>query len=509
MYVVFILLYIQMSATNNIKICVRVKPSLINNANPVISVYDNIVVCGRNPNPVTYNFDRCFNENSTNADIFNEFIDSIDAAIGGYNVCVMAYGQTSSGKTYTLNGIVPDILNTLFDHIGRAPTDVKHKVRLSYIEIYNEKIRDLFTPVQIGRGVGVDDNGVYGILDNSVDSAAAAMHFWSLGARNRSTGNTNMNKHSSRSHSIFIIDIITRNNREVRSGKIYVVDLAGSERSSKTGATGDRLTESNFINKSLLSLCSVVNALTTGELPVYRSSKLTHVLKNAIGGNSLTTIIVCCSSDENNIGETKNTLEFAKRAKLVRMSISENVSILSVQPVSNELIMDLTNSRNMAQSECDALHVENDNLKRANIDLINRVMELETRVNAINDELSSCKLELQKTAEVGTEAAELIKELGISTPRGATDTLSISSITDMRERFKIAGRQYIKDREDALLRLTESERKLSRYKLENEKLTENLMTAIAENENWRSMYEQLIKKRNAKRRGNSVVGNNV
>lgn len=182
-------------------------------------------------------------------------------------------------------GIIPRMVKTVFEKIENASEDIEFTVKISMIEIYKEKIKDLLDPTKTNLKVHEDKiKGIYiaDMTENYVGEDLEVFEIMKMGNENRSIGVTDMNNQSSRSHSIFILTVSQRNNSDfsTKTGKLYLVDLAGSEKVGKTGATGQTLDEAKTINKSLTSLGIVINALTDGKsahIP-YRDSKLTRVL---------------------------------------------------------------------------------------------------------------------------------------------------------------------------------------------------------------------------------------
>ncbi|KAM6056105.1 kinesin-like protein KIF3A isoform 2-T2 [Chlamydotis macqueenii] len=228
-----------------------------------------------------------------------------------------------------LRGIIPNSFAHIFGHIAKAEGDTRFLVRVSYLEIYNEEVRDLLGKDQTQRlevkerpdvGVYIKDLSAYVV--NNADDMDRIM---TLGHKNRSVGATNMNEHSSRSHAIFTITIECSEkgvdgNMHVRMGKLHLVDLAGSERQAKTGATGQRLKEATKINLSLSTLGNVISALVDGKsthVP-YRNSKLTRLLQDSLGGNSKTMMCANIGPADYNYDETISTLRYANRAKNIK-----------------------------------------------------------------------------------------------------------------------------------------------------------------------------------------------
>jgi hypothetical protein len=258
----------------------------------------------------------------------------------GFNGTVFAYGQTSSGKTHTmqgphlsdpaLKGVIPRALDQLFQYISRSAEDMEFVVKVSLIEIYMERIRDLFDPSKTDLKIREDKSkGIWieNVSEICVGSPQECMDLLRFGQSNRSTAATLMNAESSRSHSIFIVSLIQKSVSDTKVSKLYLVDLAGSEKVRKTGAEGQVLEEAKMINKSLSALGNVINALTdpkTGHIP-YRDSKLTRILQESLGGNSKTCLIINCSPSLANEDETLSTLRFGQRAKFITNKAQVNV----------------------------------------------------------------------------------------------------------------------------------------------------------------------------------------
>ncbi|GMF09424.1 unnamed protein product [Phytophthora lilii] len=284
----------------------------------------------------TFTFDQVFGTASSQLDVYEATAKPlVESALRGYNCTCFVYGQTGSGKTFSMEGvpgdaeyegIIPRVMADIFDGIQNMQAELEFIVRVSYIEIYMEKIRDLLKPsstnlnVRESRERGVWIAGATEVCCASVEEMQSVM---SLGGANRVISSTRMNNESSRSHSVFIITIEQRNTAtgSMKSGKLFLVDLAGSEKVGKTHAQGQTLKEAQHINKSLSALGSVMNALTSGHANThipYRDSKLTRLLQDSLGGNSETTLLVCASSSSYNSEETVSTLRFGTRAKNIK-----------------------------------------------------------------------------------------------------------------------------------------------------------------------------------------------
>ena len=303
----------------------------------------------------TFNFDNSFwtfDENDEHyakqVDVFNNLgIEVLDNAFSGYNACVFAYGQTGSGKTYTMMGIPSDpginprICINLFERIqANENENVSYKVELSYMEIYNEQVRDLLKVGPKKKPLRVREHKVLGPYVEGLTKLAVADNasietLMAEGNKSRTTAATAMNAESSRSHAVItliltqsIYDPASKQTGE-KASRICLVDLAGSERQAKTKSSGAQLKEGANINKSLTTLGLVINALAGagGEkkkskkskehhIP-YRDSVLTFLLKDNLGGNAKTVMIATLSPASDNFDETLSTLRYADRAKQI------------------------------------------------------------------------------------------------------------------------------------------------------------------------------------------------
>ena len=282
---------------------------------------------------------------SKQADVFDFSIRStVDDILNGYNGTVFAYGQTGAGKSYTMmgadidnessKGIIPRIVEQIFASILASPGNIEYTVRVSYMEIYMERIRDLLNPANDNLPVHEEKSrGVYvkGLLEIYVSSVQEVYEVMRRGGSARAVAATNMNQESSRSHSIFVVQINQKNveTGSHKAGYLYLVDLAGSEKVGKTGVSGQTLEEAKKINKSLSALGIVINALTDGKsthVP-YRDSKLTRILQESLGGNSRTTLIINCSPLSYNDDETLSALRFGMRAKSIKNKARINAEL--------------------------------------------------------------------------------------------------------------------------------------------------------------------------------------
>ena len=355
----------------NINVCLRLRPFLASEETslepePAWSVSTDrkqiFQALHTNPDPTrktSFRLDRVFAPCDTTNTIYDENIQTlVQSAMEGYHASVFAYGQTSTGKTYTMmgdpssKGIIPLAIQDVFNYIKRGTDSQNNKreylLRVTFMEIYNEMIHDLLAPTASAKGRGSlittpirifesKQEGVVvrGLKEEIVTTPEEVFKLLKEGESRRQTGFTNLNKHSSRSHSIFRLIIESRNrsssskNKAVRVSSLSLVDLAGSESAKNTGAVGTRQKEGQYINKSLMTLGLVIWKLSEissnrnkrnsdhHHIP-YRDSKLTRLLQPSLSGNAKICIIVNISPFAKNIDESYNTLKFASRAKRIQ-----------------------------------------------------------------------------------------------------------------------------------------------------------------------------------------------
>ncbi|XP_068029101.1 kinesin-1 heavy chain isoform X2 [Anomalospiza imberbis] len=332
----------------NIKVMCRFRPlneSEVARGDKYVAKFqgeDTVVIASK-----PYIFDRVFQSNTSQEQVYNDCAKKIvKDVLEGYNGTIFAYGQTSSGKTHTMEGklhdpdgmgIIPRIVQDIFNYIYSMDENLEFHIKVSYFEIYLDKIRDLLDVSKTNLSVHEDKNRVpyvKGCTERFVCSPEEVMDTIDEGKSNRHVAVTNMNEHSSRSHSIFLINVKQENTQTEQklSGKLYLVDLAGSEKVSKTGAEGAVLDEAKNINKSLSALGNVISALAESSTYVpYRDSKMTRILQDSLGGNCRTTIVICCSPSSYNESETKSTLLFGQRAKTIKNTVCVNVELTAEQ----------------------------------------------------------------------------------------------------------------------------------------------------------------------------------
>ncbi|KAL7212031.1 hypothetical protein ACSBR2_014818 [Camellia fascicularis] len=346
----------------NIRVFCRVRPLLPDDGagteTPVVSYpasmesQDRGIELIQSGQKYPFTFDKVFTHETSQQDVFVEISQLVQSALDGYKVCIFAYGQTGSGKTYTMmgmpeapekKGLIPRSLEQIFQTSQLLQAQGwKYKMQASMLEIYNETIRDLLSVNRssaldlvrsencgVGKQYAIkhDANGNTHVSDLTIVDVCSLKEVSSLlqqAAQSRSVGKTQMNEHSSRSHFVFTLRIsgVNENTEQQVQGVLNLIDLAGSERLSRSGATGDRLKETQAINKSLSCLSDVIFALAKKEDHVpFRNSKLTYLLQPCLGGDSKTLMFVNISPDPSSFGESICSLRFAARVNSCEIGI--------------------------------------------------------------------------------------------------------------------------------------------------------------------------------------------
>ena len=347
-----------------------------------------------------FTFDEVFDIDSSQKDVYAiSAKPAVNSVLEGYNSTIFAYGQTGTGKTFTMEGftynqfdekrgIIPRTIEDIFTYIeSNSNKDTKFIIRAAYLQIYNEMISDLLKPNNPNRNLNIREDKKKGLYVEHLSEWAVRVpsDIYSLlekGASCREVSNTNMNDVSSRSHAVFMITVeqlisdLEINGRQItKIGRLNLVDLAGSERTRITGATGKQLEESKKINKSLSALGNVINALTDSKerkhIP-YRDSKLTRLLENSLGGNCKTTMIATISPAQCSFNESLSTLNFAKRAKniknrpIVNEDIDHNALIHQYENELKKIKMELEEKSKLIASNEKILELKNKEEKAKN-----------------------------------------------------------------------------------------------------------------------------------------------
>ncbi|KAL3716282.1 hypothetical protein ACJRO7_007962 [Eucalyptus globulus] len=295
--------------------------------------------------PASFTFDRVFDPSSLTESVYEEGVKNVAlSALMGINATIFAYGQTSSGKTYTMRGITEKAVNDIYQHIMNTP-ERDFTIKISGLEIYNENVKDLLNS-ESGRNLKLLDDPEKGtvvekLVEEKANNDQHLRHLISICEAQRQVGETALNDNSSRSHQIIRLTIkstLRENSDCVRSfvASLNFVDLAGSERASQTHADGARLREGCHINLSLMTLTTVIRKLSVGKrsghIP-YRDSKLTRILQHSLGGNARTAIICTLSPALSHVEQSRNTLFFATRAKEVTNNAQVNMVVSDKQLV--------------------------------------------------------------------------------------------------------------------------------------------------------------------------------
>ncbi|XP_051224345.1 kinesin-like protein KIN-14B [Lolium perenne] len=315
-----------------------------------------------------YKFDKVFAPSSTQGDVFSEVEPLIKSAIDGYNVCIFAYGQTGSGKTYTMEGkptdlgVIPRGIQVLLDRASESNN--RFLFTFSMLEIYMGNLRDLLVPGSKTNGfknvpslaIKTDPDGgieIENLVAVTVNNFQEVKRLYGVGTRLRSTASTMANSTSSRSHCLIRISMTSFDapERKKARNKLWMIDLGGSERLVKTKATGKRLKEGKAINLSLSALGDVIDALQTKKTHVpYRNSKLTQVLRDSLGCESKTLMLVHIRPNENDLCETVCTLGFATRVRSIRLESEESPDVKARK---EQFLMELGQKVNDLEQECD------------------------------------------------------------------------------------------------------------------------------------------------------------
>ncbi|XP_054637396.1 kinesin-like protein KIF13A isoform X3 [Dunckerocampus dactyliophorus] len=430
-----------------VKVAVRVRPmnrrEIELNTKCVVDMEDNQTVLHPPPSnskgdnsrkqPKVFAFDHCFwSMDDSNVPkyagqevVFKCLGEGIlENAFQGYNACIFAYGQTGSGKSFSMMGngeqpgLIPRLCCSLFERVHIDANEAHtFKVEVSYMEIYNEKVRDLLDPKGSRQSLKVREHKVLGPYVDGLSQLAVTSFedievLMSEGNKSRTVAATNMNEESSRSHAVFSI-IVTQTLYDLQSGnsgekvsKMSLVDLAGSERVSKTGAAGERLKEGSNINKSLTTLGCVISALADqsagkgkAKFVPYRDSVLTWLLKDNLGGNSKTAMIATVSPAADNYEETLSTLRYADRAKRIvnHAVVNEDPNARIIRELREEvekLKVQLSQAESLKAPELKEKLHESEKL----------IMEMTV----------TWEEKLRKTEEIATERQKQLESMGIS-----------------------------------------------------------------------------------------------
>lgn len=426
----------------NIKVFVRCRPLKDTEKKNVIDVFADRKEVRLNEsknsneryNSKTFTFDNAFGSETTQLQVYRSVVEPlIEQVVMGYNCTVFAYGQTGTGKTYTMEGerskgdqtysweedpsagIIPRALHQLFETLQSESTE--HTVRVSFLELYNEELYDLLSPIDDTKTLeklkifeDVTRKGsviVGGLEEITVESKAEIYEILKKGSAKRQTAATLLNACSSRSHTIFSVTVHIKENAIdgedlVKIGKLNLVDLAGSENIGRSGAIEKRAREAGNINQSLLTLGRVITSLVdrTPHIP-YRESKLTRLLQESLGGRTKTSIIATISPNICDADDTLSTLEYAQRAKKITNKPEINQK-LSKKTLLREYTAEIERLRRdlAACREKNGIYVDQDNFNNMEQQIKDQTQEIEDKtgqIQALSEELSRIQQLFEET----------------------------------------------------------------------------------------------------------------
>ena len=456
--------------TDKIKIAVRVRPfnQREQGEENIITMEDNVCLI---KDPSTgedrqFTFDRCIWSHDSDGRTLetNEYVfetlgkELLDNTYAGYNSTIFAYGQTGSGKSYSIEGYPPDsgLLQRICEAIFARKQEVEEQdennsitVNVSYLEIYNEKLRDLLDPSE--KTLKIYSTNKTGVTIKNLSTAYSEsyqdiLNLLEDGKKLRIVASTNMNKTSSRSHAVFTIYYqekqINDGKKQVVRSKINIVDLAGSERQSSTGATGQRLKEGSNINKSLTYLGTVIQKL--GEncngaknfIP-YRNSQLTHILSESLGGNSKTIMIAALSPAAINYDETLSTLRFAQNVSAISTKTTANVDeeAASLQKMKDEILelkkrIEAVKSGMGTAGEADSDDDEGGNELEELKEIMRNQLSKLSEINKSSDDLKHQREEIDKKREEALKNAGLTSSVLGKAIDTNNDMINLINIAD-------------------------------------------------------------------------------
>ena len=450
---------------SSVGVAVRIRP--LNNTEKAqnsqtcvtISKKDRTVTMGKER---TFTFDHVFGTDSKQVDVFENCAkDLVLSVFNGYNATMLAYGQTSTGKTYTMGtgqlsnmkdeeiGIIPRVIFMIFNEIEKRKLQSEFIIKVSFLEIYNEDIHDLLgsnsmvpeKPISIREDKG--NIFLMGLHEEIVVNCEEMMTCLEKGTLQRIVASTLMNATSSRSHAIFTINIEQQTievqpevteGQEYMIGKFHFVDLAGSERAKRSGASGATLREGISINKGLLCLGNVISALTEDgqkrNYVPYRDSKLTRILQDSLGGNAKTFMIACISPAEINFEESLNTLKYASRARNIKNKpvVNRDPQSAVISALKQELAVLKNEIKNYQKLFCNSENLElKANFEAMKIDFFE------------DEELKNSKIKVQKLEK---KLEQAVNELEYNKGQINDSNIQILVIRKERDILKIKLEKY-------------------------------------------------------------------
>ena len=403
-----------------------------------IGIYPNKETKDKNsqvPGNLTFKYDKVFKVDSVQNEIY-EYVGKriVNDVMEGFNGTIFAYGQSGSGKTYTMygpdifddvyKGIIPRIAEDIFNYVEKADDNIDFQFKLSVLEIYKEVMYDLLS--QQNADIKIQENPETGLVIDGLSEVYLSsinefFDYVELSQTNRKTAETKLNHNSSRSHCILILEVSQSFKKEkiIKKGTLNLVDLAGSEKISKTGAVGLTLEEAKKINLSLSTLGNVIHALThKAEHIPYRDSKLTRLLKESLGGNYKTSLIVTCSPHSYNLDEVISSLLFAKRVKTIKNIVKVNIKYSYEELQKMVYLLNDKLKRALNGEAIDEEDNEDHNVFCSNCNLLRKEKQLlEDKVQSLLDSIHKKDLEIAKLKEmlgINDKAEVIIKDKGKS-----------------------------------------------------------------------------------------------
>lgn len=461
-----------------VKVAVRLRPM---SSAEIAAKYEKIVeidrqdaavyVKNRQGQTVNFKFDFAYPDNITQEEIYEDTAAPIVAGVlEGFNGTVFAYGQTGTGKTYTMDGkkgdergIMPRAFEHIFDYIEANQDSHQFMITVTYVEIYNDELRDLLASQKASEPLKIREDPNHGIqirgaAVHKVQKLEDLERLLKFGKKNRKVRATGMNEESSRSHSILSIMIETltqiEGGQHVRSARLNLVDLAGSERAVKTGATGEGFKEGVHINYELMILGNCIAALTskTSHIP-YRDSKLTMILRDSLGGNARTVMIAALGPASYNFSETMSTLRYAERAKKIENKPKVNMDpkdalLLKYQEELAALQAQLNGTAGpggVVQSEEDRIAEMEAEFEKQKKKLAEASNLANAEKKTMQKELEAKQKEIQQEKEKKAQFEARLQELGKYLVNGGRD---LRKRTEQNEQEIAKIREKLKQREE-------------------------------------------------------------
>ena len=449
--------FIDSSNTTNdedkINVLIRIRKRENNSPSTLLEIFGNKIITSN----IYYQYDYIAGENSTQNEIFENCAKKIcDYSLEGYNGTIFAYGQTGSGKTHTLFGpkfslnninklneefinekvphdncnnynldlndegigLIPRIIYYLFNKTKNNNLNNSYTFRISYLEIYNEKLNDLLNPQS--KNLKIEKDMVVGLRKFLINSPQEGLKYVIQGTKLRQIAHTKMNKESSRSHAVISIyienSIKIENGIKIKKNVFHIIDLAGSERINKTGVIGKKAREAGSINKSLYFLKWVIENIIKIENQIpYRNSKLTFFLKESLGGNSKTSIIGNISPSDSNNAETISTLEFAICAKNIENKAIIKEELINFNKANILEVEKLKDKYNEIFKENKMLKEQiNNDIEKMSKEMEQKNLEIESKnkeIIKLNDRIQKYELDIFELKEKNNEKNKLSEEI--------------------------------------------------------------------------------------------------